>query len=33
MRIDPADEETPGLDLRAELFRVKVVILIDRGPQ
>lgn len=33
MRIDLADEETPGLGLCAEFIWVKVVILIDRRHQ
>lgn len=33
MRIHPADEETPGLDLCAEFICVKVAILMDRRPQ
>lgn len=33
MRIDPADEETPGLDLCAEFICLKVAILIDRRRQ
>lgn len=33
MRIDLADEETPGLGLCAEFIWVKVVNLIDRRPQ
>lgn len=32
MRVDLAEEETPGLGLCAECFWVKV-ILIDRRPQ
>lgn len=32
MRIDPADEERPGLGLCAEFICVKVAILIDRRP-
>lgn len=33
MRIDPADEERPGLDLCAEFICVQVAILIDIRPQ